>query len=82
MIPSGFDDRKADSDKISRRAVMSSALAAAGGAAHGAWQSQVGQIDVKSVTNCGMEVAKLTKDWNRPSSFGPLNLTAPSSIIR
>jgi len=33
MIPSGFDDRNADSDKISRRAVMSSALAAAGGAA-------------------------------------------------
>ena len=33
MVPSGFDDRNAGSPTISRRAVMSSALAAAGGAA-------------------------------------------------
>ena len=33
MTPSGFDDRNTGSPAISRRTVMSSALAAAGGAA-------------------------------------------------
>ena len=59
MIPSGFDDRNADSDKISRRAVMSSALAAAGGAA--AFGTRAGADETKPEPDIRRGAAKRYK---------------------
>jgi L-ribulose-5-phosphate 3-epimerase len=59
MTPSGFDDRNAGSPAISRRAVMSSALAAAGGAA--AFGTRASADEVKTEPDIRRGAAKRYK---------------------